>query len=174
MKNIVQSPLLRIIPSILLGVTFILFPNTTLRLIVTALGAFIAALSLITLLFYNEQRKTAKGKSKKNIQFPLVALSALLLGSSFFVVPSFYVGILMYILATLLILAGVYKILFLSTARKSAKVTAIYYVMPILILFAGIVVFVNPFATSASMLTLFGITTLLYALCEIVDYIKFK
>ncbi len=174
MKKIIVSPLLRITLSIIVGLTFVMFPNTTLKLIVTILGILLVVPSLVMLLYYNGQRKAANSRSTATVRFPIESLSLFLLGSSFIIVPSFFIGVLMYILGILLIFAGVYQLLFLSTASKSAKVTPIFYFIPIIILLSGVVVFINPFETSAGILTLFGATTLLYGVNEIIEYIKFK
>lgn len=174
MKKTLPTAPMRITLSIVLGLIFVLFPHTTLNLIVTILGIFFVAPSLISLLAYNEKRKAAKNRKNDALRFPLESLPALLLGCCLIIIPSFFVGIFMYLLGVLLIFGGVYQILQLSTARKSLKVTPIYYLLPILILLSGIVVFINPFETSASILMLFGITSILYGVCEIIDYIKFK
>ena len=80
--------------------------------------------------------------------FPIVSLGSLLFGLWLMISPAFFVGILMYVLGAVLVFAGISQIAHLLSARSYAAVPFGYYVMPVLILLAGLVVLANPFAAA--------------------------
>ena len=78
--------------------------------------------------------------------FPIVALGSALLGIWLIVMPAFFVGILMYVLGALLVLGGIGQLMnFISIRKLTGSVPAIFYVIPVLLLLAGILILVNPF-----------------------------
>ena len=113
--NAFQNPLVRIIASIAVGLLLILYPHAALPTILLIIGIFIGVPSLYTLLVYllSEQRKS--------LPFPVLSLLMLLFGCSLILVPSWYIGITIYVLGGALILIGVYQLLYLLTLTKNLK-----------------------------------------------------
>ena len=55
------------------------------------------------------------------------------------IMPAFFVGILMYVLGAVLVLAGISQIVNLSAARSWTVVPGGFFVVPVLVLIAGFV-----------------------------------
>jgi len=49
-----------------------------------------------------------------------------------------------------------------------------YYVMPVLILLAGLVVLLNPFAAAAIPFIILGVSSIVYGVTDIINLIRFK
>jgi uncharacterized membrane protein HdeD (DUF308 family) len=88
--------------------------------------------------------------------------------------PAFFVGILMYVLGAVLVFAGISQIAHLLSARGYATVPFGYYVMPVLILLAGLVVLVNPFAAVAVPFIILGVSSTVYGITELINLYKFR
>ena len=82
-------------------------------------------------------------------RFPIAGLGSLLFGLWLMIMPAFFVGILMYVLGAVLVLAGISQIVNLSAARSWTVVPGGFFVIPVLVLIAGIVVLFNPFTAAA-------------------------
>ncbi len=80
----------------------------------------------------------------------------------------------MYLLGVLLMLAGITQVSALVSARKWTEVPFGFYIVPILILLAGLVVLFNPFTVASTAFMLLGITSMVYGLAEFVNYMKFR
>lgn len=106
--------------------------------------------------------------------FPIISLGSLLFGLWLMVSPAFFVGILMYVLGVVLVFAGLSQIAGLLNARNHAVVTFGYYVMPVLILLAGIVVLVNPFAAATIPFVILGVSSAVYGVTELINIYKFR
>ena len=169
--NAFQNPLVRIIASIVVGLLLILYPHAALPTILLIIGIFIGVPSLYTLLVYllSEQRKS--------LPFPVLSLLMLLFGCSLILVPSWYIGVTIYVLGGALILIGIYQLLYLLTLKKNLKRKAgwVSYLLPVIILLIGIEILVNPFsATERIMVVTFGAATLLYGITDLIYYIRLR
>ena len=80
----------------------------------------------------------------------------------------------MYVLGAVLVFAGISQIAHLFSARSYASVSFGYYVIPILILLAGLVVLVNPFAAVAIPFVILGVGSTVYGITELVNLYKFR
>ena len=114
-----------------------------------------------------------KGK-ELGMYFPIVSLGSLLFGLWLMVSPAFFVGILMYVLGVVLVFAGISQIAGLLSVRSHSSVSFGYYVMPILILLAGLLVLINPFAAIAVPFTILGISSTVYGISELINMYKFR
>ena len=62
----------------------------------------------------------------------------------------------------------------LLSARSHAVVSFGFYVMPVLILLAGLVVLVNPFAAAAIPFIILGVSSTVYGITELINIYKFR
>jgi uncharacterized membrane protein HdeD (DUF308 family) len=62
----------------------------------------------------------------------------------------------------------------LLSARSYAAVPFGYYVMPVLVLLAGLVVLVNPFAAVAVPFIILGVSSTVYGITELINLYKFR
>ena len=106
--------------------------------------------------------------------FPIVSLGSLLFGLWLMMSPAFFVGILMYVLGAVLVFAGISQIVSLMGARSYANVPFGFFVMPVLILLAGIVVLVNPFAAASIPFIILGVSSAVYGITELISIYKFR
>ena len=101
----------------------------------------------------------------------------LLFGCSLILVPSWYIGVTIYVLGGALILIGVYQLLYLLTLKKTIKRKAgwLSYLLPVIVLLIGIEILVNPFsATERIIVATFGAATLLYGITDLMYYIRLR
>lgn len=167
-----QNPLIRIIASIVVGLLLLLYPNAALPTILLITGILIGVPSLYTILYY-----LLSGEQKNGTPFPVMSGLLLLFGSSLILVPSWYIGVTIYVLGGALILIGVYQLLYLLTLKKAIKRKAgwVSYLLPVIILLIGIEILLNPFsATERIIVATFGAATLLYGITDLLFYIRLK
>ena len=170
--NTLQNPLVRIIASVTAGLLLLFYPNAALSTILLVTGIFIGVPSLYTILLY-----LLSGNQKHGLPFPVMSLVLLLFGCSLILVPSWYIGVTIYVLGGALVLIGVYQLLYLLTLKKTIKRNAgwVSYLLPVVILLIGIEILVNPFsATERIIVATFGAATLLYGITELLFYIRLK
>ncbi len=160
--------IMRCVSAIAIGILLMVWPETAIIYLVIAIGAMFFLPSLFTIIGY-----FMKGR-QLGMYFPIVSLGSLLFGLWLMVSPAFFVGILMYVLGAVLVFAGVSQIAGLLGTRSHATVPFGYYVMPVLILLAGLVVLVNPFAAATVPFIILGISSTAYGISELINVYKFR
>ena len=156
------------VSAILIGVLLMVWPEAAMIYLVIAIGAMFFLPSLFTLVGY-----FMKGR-QVGAFFPIVSLGSLLFGLWLMVSPAFFVGILMYVLGVVLVFAGISQIAGLLNARSYALVASGFFVVPVLILLAGIVVLVNPFAAASVPFIILGVSSAVYGITELINLYKFR
>ena len=160
--------IMRCVSAIAMGILLMVWPETAIIYLVIAIGAMFFLPSLFTIVGY-----FMKGR-QLGMYFPIISLGSLLFGLWLMVSPAFFVGILMYVLGAVLVFAGISQIAGLLGARNHTSVPFGYYVMPILILFAGLIVLVNPFAVAAIPFIILGVSSTAYGITEMINIYKFR
>lgn len=160
--------IMRCVSAIAMGILLMVWPETAIIYLVIAIGAMFFLPSLFTIIGY-----FMKGR-QLGMYFPIVSLGSLLFGLWLMISPAFFVGILMYVLGAVLVFAGISQIAGLLGARSHVSVPFGYYVMPVLILLAGLVVLVNPFAAASIPFIILGISSTVYGLSELINIYKFR
>ena len=160
--------MMRCVSAIIIGVFLMVWPEAAVLYLVIAIGAMFFLPSLYSLVGY-----FMKGRQAGRY-FPIVSLGSLLFGLWLMVSPGFFVGILMYVLGAVLVLAGISQIANLMSARSFAVVPFEYFVLPILVLLAGLVVLVNPFAAASMPFIILGVSSAVYGITELISLYKFK
>lgn len=105
--------------------------------------------------------------------FPVDAIGSVLFGGWLILMPAFFVSIVMYVLGVLLLLAGGYQLLWLFRIHKQFTVSWFFFVFPSLIVLAGIFILAYPFATATTTFMVFGATSVVYGISELVNSYKF-
>lgn len=160
--------IMRCVSAIAIGILLMVWPEAAIIYLVIAIGAMFFLPSLFTIVGY-----FTKGH-QLGMYFPIISLGSLLFGLWLMVSPAFFVGILMYVLGAVLVFAGISQIAGLLGARSHTPVPFGYYVMPVLILLAGLVVLVNPFAAVAIPFIILGISSTAYGITELFNIYKFR
>ena len=70
-------------------------------------------------------------------------------------------------------MGGVLQIASLSAARRWMPVPGGFYVVPVLILLAGLVALFNPPGVRSTAIIIIGISSLVYAASELINWFKF-
>lgn len=159
---------MRCVSAIAIGVLLMVWPEAAIVYLVIAIGAMFFLPSLFSLAGY-----FLKGR-QLGMYFPVISLGSLLFGLWLMVSPAFFVGILMYVLGVVLVFAGISQIVSLLGARGYAEVSFGYYVMPVLILLAGLVVLANPFAAASIPFIILGVSSTAYGITELINISKFR
>ena len=159
---------IRGICAVLMGVLLVTWPEAAIVYLVIAIGAMFFVPSLFSLVGY-----FMKGR-QEGAMFPIVSIGSLLFGLWLMVSPAFFVGILMYVLGAVLVFAGISQIMQLVNARGWTQVATGYYIMPVLILLAGLVVLLNPFAAATIPFIILGVSSIIYGITDIINLLRFR
>ena len=160
--------IMRCVSAIVIGVLLMVWPEAAILYLVIAIGVMFFLPSLFSLVGYFMKGRQA------GMYFPVISLGRLLFGLWLMVSPAFFVGILMYVLGAVLVFAGISQIVTLLSARSHSAVALGYFVMPVLILLAGLVVLVNPFAAATIPFFILGVSSTIYGITELINIYKFR
>lgn len=170
MKKAINYFMIRIIFAILLGMMLILWPGYAIFYLVITIGILFIIPGLISLISYF----TYSRAKRPDTPFLLAGVGSLLFGIVLVSAPHFFVNVLMYLLGIILLLGGIEQIVTLVRAKKWTTVPVAFYVVPSLILIAGILVLFNPFGTAEILFILIGATCLVYGVAEFINWFKFS
>ncbi len=169
MKHI-NNAVVRSLFSVVLGLVLILWPEAAIHYLVMTIGVLFMIPGIISLLAYFTRDKS----SAYAPMFPLDGLGSVLLGAWLVAMPAFFVNILMYVLGAILVVGGLQQWGALLRARQWCRVGATFYILPTLILLAGIMIIWNPAAIAAYTFVIFGIAILVYGANELLNWYKFR
>ncbi len=169
MKAINYS-LVRILFALIVGLILIIWPGVAVNYLVITVGILFLIPGIIAMISYI----ASKPRENKISRFPIEGIGSILFGLWLIVMPDFFANVLMYVLGFILILAGIWQLASLNIARKQMAVPGGFFVMPFLILLMGVIVIFFPADVRNTTFILIGITCLVYALTELVNYIKFS
>jgi len=147
-----------------------LWSGDALRFLVITIGILFIILGMIPLILYFFRNR----EKFPDISFPHAWLCFLIFGLMLVIAPTLFVNILMYLLGIILVIGGIEQIYTLIRARKWNRVSVAFYILPALILIAGILVLFNPFKTAENIFILVGITSLIYGISELISWVKFR
>ena len=160
--------MMRCVSAIVVGVLLMVWPEAAILYLVIVVGLVFFLPSLFSLIgYYRKDRQSG-------MYFPIVSLGSLLFGLWLMVSPAFFVGILMYVLGAVLVFAGITQVVNLLGARSYATVSNGFYVTPVLVLLAGIIVLVNPFAAATIPFVILGVSSTAYGISELINLYKFR
>ena len=162
--------LIRILFALVIGLVLVLWPNAAASYIVITVGVAFLIPGVISLFGYFG-RKRPEGEAAP--RFPIEGVGSLLFGLWLIVMPEFFADVLMFLLGFILIMGGVQQIASLSMARRWMPVSGAFYLIPSLILIAGIVALFNPTGARNTAFIIIGISSLVYSLSELINWFKF-
>ena len=154
--------IIRCICALVIGVLLVAWPEAAILYLVITIGVLFLVPGLFSFSVYLIRR------------FPIAGLGSLLFGLWLMIMPAFFVGILMYVLGAVLVLAGISQIVNLSAARSWTVVPGGFFVIPVLVLIAGIVVLFNPFTAAAVPFIILGVSSIVYGLSDLINIIRFR
>ena len=160
--------IIRCICALVIGVLLVAWPEAAILYLVNYNRCVVSSTG--TLFFIRVFDSWQAGCSR----FPIAGLGSLLFGLWLMIMPAFFVGILMYVLGAVLVLAGISQIVNLSAARSWTVVPGGFFVIPVLVLIAGIVVLFNPFTAAAVPFIILGVSSIVYGLSDLINIIRFR
>ncbi len=102
----------------------------------------------------------------------ITSLGGLGLGIAMCIVPEVFVGIFIYLFAALLILGGIYHVVFITWLARPFRLPLWFYIVPAVLIVTGIVILCNTVDANASVIVLVtGIGFLLFAINSIMEYV---
>lgn len=153
-----------------IGLLLVFWPETAINYLVITIGVLFLIPGLISLIAYFTRKKNVE----ESYIFPVAGLGSLLFGLWLMIMPGFFVTILMYILGFILVLGGIQQVVSLVSARKYYRVPMGYYIIPVFILIAGLIVLFNPFTVASAAFIMLGISSIVYGLTELFNGIRFR
>ncbi len=148
-----------------------MWPEAAITYLVVTIGILFILPGLFAVLGYFIR---PKDEYVEKPMFPIEAVGSILFGAWLAVMPEFFVNILMYVLGALLVIAGVQQLASLISARKWSDIPWGFYLMPVLILITGIMILAYPFGAAANTFVIFGVASIFYGACELVNWYKFR
>jgi len=145
---------------LVVGLLLILFPSDAARYLVIAVGLAFIIPAIVLLVAYFSKKKDERAF------FPIEVVGSLLFGLILIVSPDFFITFLTIIIGFLLVLGGIYQLAVLLSARKWTRVPAYCYVVPVLVILAGLFAVFNTIKAIEVAFIVIGITSIVYALAE--------
>lgn len=152
------------------GILLIVFKGRgdLLSWIAVMLGVMLIVPSACTLLY----AFSSKHSASYPVSAVISAFGALILGICMCAIPSVFVGIFIYVFAGLLILGGIYHLVFLGYVARAFKLSIGFYIIPIILILTGIVILCTSVDANASMIVLItGIGFLLFSVNAVSEYV---
>lgn len=178
--------LIRTLFALVIGLILVCVPDKSAEYIVVTLGILFLLSGLIALIGHyinKSNRKKAAAKIETSEEgeiavlpvkrFPIEAVGSALLGLWFIIDPTFFSNLLMIVLSVILILCGLQQIIMLLMARKWKKAGFGFYIVPVLILLAGLYALLYPNQVLNTVLVVIGVTCLVYAAVELLHWFLF-
>lgn len=159
--------------ALIIGVMLVVWPDVAVNYLVMTIGVLFLLPGLLGLFSYLAYAKKRAQQGIKNT-FPIVALGSTLFGLWLIIMPAFFVGILMYVLGVLLVLAGLNQLVNFAALRSCLQVSAGVYVIPSLVLAVGLVVLLNPFEVATIPFILLGVSSIVYGLTDLFRLLRFR
>lgn len=166
MKGISYS-FLRAICALVIGLLLVIYPDRAASYFIITIGVIFLVPSLISIIGYFVQ------KEEERRRFPIEGIGSLLFGLCLIIMSVSFANFLTYILGFILVMGGVQQLASLSAARRWMPVPGGFYIVPVLILLAGLVALFNPTKAQSTAFIIIGVSSLVYAVSELVNWFKF-
>jgi uncharacterized membrane protein HdeD (DUF308 family) len=150
--------------AVVVGITLIVVPGLSLNLIIQILGGLLIIDGLINLV----PAITKKDKQPNMFAILPRGTANLIFGLILIFFPQFIVGIFVFLIGFLLILAGGSQLASQIGGRNVLGFSLLITIISIIALIAGIVMLINPFKSASTMLIIFGVVLALYGAGEII------
>lgn len=162
-------PIIRIILTLIMGVLMIIFPQSILYYIAVVLGVMliIPGVVQLTRYFIVYSKLNQRDRRYNPVKFPILATLAIIVGVLIIVFSDVIVKVFSLLLATMLILGGLYEIVMIFRSRH--KMSYGYYIMPAILTLLGIFILMNPLDLIPNLIVVtFGIGSVIYCINEII------
>ena len=166
-----QSVVFRALSFLLVGILMVVFPDKMTEWLVVIIGILFFVPGLVSIVSFF--RAYSKEDSTRML-LPVIGVGSIVLGAILIAMPTAFIKWMMYVLALLLLLAGITSLTNMMRFRKYTTVGAGFYVLPVLLCMAGVFIVINPLEAASLPFIIFGVSSILYALFELVGAIHFR
>lgn len=167
-KNRFNGPL-RAITAIAIGVVMVVSKADALKLVVQVIAAFLLASGLVSLLVgYRNRANGTMGLMGFNAAVDII------LGFVLFLFPGFVSGLLTYLIGFVLIGFGLFQLITLSSANRVLKVGGAAFILPVLVLAAGVFLLAKPSFVGEAIGVVAGAALIIYGASELLSSWKMK
>lgn len=160
--------------ALVVGILLIIYPGDAAVYLVITLGVLFLLPGLLGIVSFIRALSQKEKESSPNVMAIIVSLGSLFFGLWLIITPQFFIGILMYVLGGLLVLCGLNQLIGFVSARSLGHVPAYVYVIPVLVLIAGIVILANPFQAAEMPFIVLGVSFVVYALTDLFRALRYK
>ncbi|MDR0973892.1 MAG: DUF308 domain-containing protein [Prevotellaceae bacterium] len=167
-----NNSIMRIICACIIGLVLVVWPDFAAKYLVITLGILFLIPGLAGLIrYFSHPTSTSK---QLDWILPLAAGGSTLFGLVLLILPDFFANAIMLLLGAILLLAGSQQLYQIIAVRKSIPLPVAFYVMPTLILLAGLLILLHPIGTRHTLSIIVGCTFIIYAATELVKYVRLK
>ncbi len=158
------------------GISLLLWPEPMLNIIVKIIAAFLIALGLVSLYYSYKERKEEEASNPQfkqdnsllSLFTKLNIIVYLGFGLLIFIFPSFFVSIMVFLFGAILLLLGAGQLMNLFASQKYTKVSAYFYIVPVIVTVCGVILFFQPFTAKNVLTMLFGGCIAGYGIVELI------
>lgn len=182
LMKLLQISIIRAIAAIVVGVLLLKYDEAVLKGLTIAMGIMFLIAGVVSLVgWINQRRKKADfrvmddgegGKAKSDDSqpmFPIVGLGSVLLGLILSLTQTAdFLTWAMYLLGGVLVLGGLNLMMNLNSARKMEPVDGLLWIAPAVIVIAALFAMIKGLVPAKTTTTILGITSLIYAISEMV------
>ena len=153
--------------SLLLGLFFIIWPETVANTIVILIGTLLIVSGIVigVIAFRGNEEQ-----GNKNSVMLVMAIINALFGLALLVFTSVFTGVIMYLFAALLLLFGVSQIINILRISKTSPLPWFFYIVPVALIAFGIVIFIYPTIP----FIFFGLALVIYGVAELMSTLKIQ
>ena len=167
-KNKFNGPI-RALTAIAIGMVMVMSRTNALELAVRIIAAFLLASGVVSLIVGYRQRS--------NGTMSLMGFNGvvdIILGLMLFMFPGFVAGLLIYAIAFLLICFGLFQMVGLISANRVMRVGLWSFVMPLLVLAAGLFLIAKPVFVGEAIGVVAGASLIMYGASELLSSWKMR
>lgn len=162
------------IVTLILGVALLFMQHTAINVVVMVVGgAFLLSAIIDLILVFRAKSKieTSGGHAESiSVVSTLTAVATGALGLWLLLKPTTFTSLLVYVFAAIIILAGLYHICMLGFGFKDARFPFAFYILPLMLVAAGVVVFIiGATAMMNAIVLVTGICLIVYAVCNFIE-----
>jgi len=160
---------LRALTALAIGIVMVVSRTDALSLAVRIIAAFLVASGLVSLI--------VGYRNRQNGTFALMGTNAavdIFLGLMLFLFPGFFAGLLVYLIAFTLLGFGIFQLITLASANRVMKVGAMAFILPVIVLFSGMFLLVNPSFIGEAIGIVAGAALIVYGVSELLSSWKMK
>ena len=161
--------ILRAAIALIIGILLALNPETATKIIVVLIGVLFLLIGIVSVIYnIKAVRSIDQYSESQQTQFPLTSVGCILFGLVLSIMPSAFITISMFILGAFLVLAGAFQIVSFRLCSKSVRTPVLFYVIPALVMLAGIFIFINPIESASLPMLVLGVSFIAYGIMETV------